>query len=186
MAESYFADQTFKGVKSIQIGDFENCHFINCILPNSDLSDISFVECEFENCDFSSSKLYDTSFKSVFFIESKLVGLRFEECNEFLFSIDFRSCYLNLSSFYQMNPQGISFRECNLKEVDFTEAELAETLFEKCNLNSAIFKNTNLEKANFRSAYNFLIDPEINNIQKTKFSLMGLPGLLDKYDLEIE
>lgn len=186
MSDQYFADKTFKARKQIEKGDYEFCRFVNCILPNSDLSGISFIECEFENCDFSSSKLYDTSFKDVTFVKSKLVGLCFEDCNEFLFSIDFSESNLNLSSFYQMKPKNISFRDCNLKEVDFTEAELAETLFEKCDLHSAIFKNTNLRKADFRSSYNFLIDPEINKIEKARFSLMGLPGLLDKYDLEIE
>lgn len=186
MPDSYFSDQIFKGSKSIEKGDYEACQFINCILPNSDLSGISFIECEFENCDFSSSKLYDTSFKDITFVKSKLVGLRFEDCNEFLFSIDFRESNLNLSSFYQMKPKSITFRNCNLKEVDFTEAQLAETLFEKCDLHSAIFKNTHLKKADFRTAYNFLIDPEINNIEKAKFSLASLPGLLNKYNLEIE
>jgi uncharacterized protein YjbI with pentapeptide repeats len=85
-----------------------------------------------------------------------------------------------------MNPQGISFKNCNLKEVDFTEANLADVLFDKCDLNSAIFKNTDLEKADFRSSYNFSIDPEINNIHNAMFSLQGLPGLLQKYNIEIE
>lgn len=185
MTNSYFADQTFKNLKSIKTGDYENCRFINCILPNSDLSGISFIECEFQNCDFSSSKLYDASFKTASFVGSKLVGLQFEDSTEFLFSIDFRECNLHLSSFYQMNPKSISFRDCNLKEVDLTEANLAETLFEQCDLNLAIFKNTNLEKADLSSSYNYIIDPEINNIQKAKFSLQGLPGLLEKYNLEI-
>lgn len=186
MSDQYFADKTFKTSKQIEKGDYENCRFLNCTLPKSDLSGISFIECEFENCDITSSKLFDTSFKTVSFIQSKLVGIRVEDCNEFLFSIDFRECNLNLSSFYKLKPKHISFRNCNLKEVDFTEADLANTLFEKCDLDSAIFKNTDLKKADFRSSYNFLIDPEINNIHKAMFSLQGLPGLLQKYNIEIE
>lgn len=186
MSTSYFADQTFHGSKKIDPGDYESCRFVNCILPNSDLSGLHFIECEFENCDFSSSRLYDTSFHDVIFKECKLVGLRFEDCNAFLFSIDFKGCNLNLSSFYQMKPKNLSFRDCNLKEVDFTEAELPETIFENCDLNSAIFKNSNLEKTNLRTSYNFIIDPQINNIRQAKFSLQGLPGLLEKFNLDIE
>ncbi|MDX1640076.1 MAG: pentapeptide repeat-containing protein [Balneolaceae bacterium] len=186
MANSYFSDQTFKSAKSIEKGEYEVCRFENCILPNSDFSGITFIECEFINCDFSSSKLYDASFNDVIFKDSKLLGLRFEDCNEFLFSIEFQSCNLNLTSFYQMNPKSIVFRDCNLKEVDFTEADLAETLFDKCDLDAAIFKNTNLKKADFSSSYNFSIDPQINNIQQAKFSLQGLPGLLEKFNLNIE
>lgn len=186
MADSYLADQNFKGIKSIGKGNYENCRFINCNLPNSDLSGISFIECEFDNCDFSSSKLYDTSFKSVSFSKSKLVGLRFENCNPFLFSVEFVGCNLNLSSFYQVVPKTISFKDCNLKEVDFTQANLTETIFDSCDLDQAIFNQTTLEKADFKTSYNFLIDPETNSIIKAKFSLQGLPGLLHKYDLDIE
>lgn len=116
MSDQYFADKTFKTSKQIEKGEYENCRFLNCTLPKSDLSGISFIECEFENCDISSSKLFDTSFKTVSFIQSKLVGLRFEDCNEFLFSIDFRECNLNLSSFYKLKPKHISFSNCNLKK----------------------------------------------------------------------
>lgn len=186
MADSYFTDENFKGIKSIEKGDYENCRFVNCNLPNSDLSGIRFIECEFENCDFSASKLYDVSFNNIVFKNSKLLGIRFEDCNPFLFSVDFAGCNLNLSSFYQMVPKSISFRNCNLKEVDFTEANLTEAIFDSCDLAQAIFNHTTLEKADFRTSYNFLIDPEINSIIEAKFSLQGLPGLLHKYDLDIE
>jgi fluoroquinolone resistance protein len=43
-----------------------------------------------------------------------------------------------------------------------------------------------LEKADFRTAYNYSIDPEKNRIKKAKFSIFGVTGLLDKYDIEIE
>jgi hypothetical protein len=58
-------------------------------------------------------------------------------------------------------------------------------VFENCNLEQTIFNNTILEKTDFRTAYNFSIDPEMNKIRKTRFSSVGLSGLLDKYDIEI-
>lgn len=186
MSDSYIADQTLKGVKSIEKGDYENCRFINCILPKYDLTGIRFVDCEFENCDLSSCTLYDTSFNDVIFRDSKLLGLRFEACNAFLFSINFSGSNLNFSSFFQMNPKSLSFRDCDLREVDFTGANLTETLFEECDLDSAIFQNTILKKADFRSSFNFRIDPEVNRIDQAKFSLQSLPGLLGKYNLRIE
>jgi len=42
------------------------------------------------------------------------------------------------------------------------------------------------EKADFRTAYNFSIDPEVNKINRAKFSSMNLAGLLSKYDIEID
>jgi len=50
----------------------------------------------------------------------------------------------------------------------------------------AIFSHTNLERADLRTSYNFTIDPEMNRIRKAKFSLNNLPGLLDKYELDIK
>jgi fluoroquinolone resistance protein len=48
-----------------------------------------------------------------------------------------------------------------------------------------MFDHTILEKADLRSSYNYSFDPEINRIKKAMFSLQGIPGLLNKYDIEI-
>jgi uncharacterized protein YjbI with pentapeptide repeats len=70
--------------------------------------------------------------------------------------------------------------------VDFIEADLTQSTFQNCDLNRASFENTNLESADLRTAYNFSMDPEINRINKAKFSVNGIAGLLDKYNIEIE
>jgi uncharacterized protein YjbI with pentapeptide repeats len=66
-------------------------------------------------------------------------------------------------------------------QTDFTNASFSE-----CDLRNAIFENTILEKADFRSAINYTLDPEQNRIKGAKFSLQGLPGLLDRYKISIE
>ena len=53
-------------------------------------------------------------------------------------------------------------------------------------MNGAIFDNTILEKSDFRTSYNYAMNPEINSIKKAKFSLQGIPGLLGKYNIEVE
>ena len=72
-----------------------------------------------------------------------------------------------------------------LQEVDFVEADLSGAVFDNCNLERAAFERSNLEKADFRTAYHYSIDPDLNKLKKTKFSTLGLSGLLDKYDIEI-
>lgn len=47
------------------------------------------------------------------------------------------------------------------------------------------FDNTILEKVDLSSSSNYIIDPEKNRIKKAKFSLLGISGLLRKYDIEI-
>ena len=59
-------------------------------------------------------------------------------------------------------------------------------IFDKCDMAKAKFEKTNLEKADFRTAINFTIDPEKNRLKKARFSSAGLPGLLYKYDIEID
>jgi len=81
---------------------------------------------------------------------------------------------------------GISFQQCSMEEVDFTRAELNQTSFEQCDLHRAIFDQSNLEKADFRTAARYSIDPENNYLKGARFSQLGLAGLLQKYNLEIE
>ena len=114
-----------------------------------------------------------------------MLGLQFENCNQFGLSFEFSGCTLNHSSFYQMSLRKIRFENCQLHEVDFTECDLSEGKFENCDLNRATFDRTNVEKVNFRSSYNYSIDPENNRIKKAIFSKDGITGLLDKYAIEI-
>jgi hypothetical protein len=52
-------------------------------------------------------------------------------------------------------------------------------------LAGALFDQTNVSKADFRSAFNFVIHPSINQIKKAKFSQDGLAGLLQGFDIHI-
>jgi uncharacterized protein YjbI with pentapeptide repeats len=75
----------------------------------------------------------------------------------------------------------------NLKlyEADFTECDLSGSVFENCDLMRATFDNSILERTDFRTSFNYSIDPEKNRIRKARFSLTGIPGLLNKYNIEI-
>lgn len=167
-------------------GEYEFCTFINCDFSGSDLADIKFSECEFIDCNLSLAKLTKTSFRDVKFRSGKMLGLRFENCSEFGLLFGFENCTLNHSSFYQTKLKKTSFKNSQLREVDFTECDLTGTVFDNCDLTMATFEQTILEKADFRTSFNYSIDPEVNRIKKAKFSLPGIAGLLDKYDIEID
>ncbi len=190
MSAVFIEDEELRGIdysfNALKKGDYENCLFFNCNFANSDLSSINFSECSFENCDFSLAKIFNTSFQDIKFKNCKLLGLHFEDCNVFLFTVNFENSRLNLSSFYKRNLKNTIFRNCSLHEVDFIESNLASSVFDNCDLSGAIFENTNLEKSDFRTAYNFSINPEINQLRQAKFSREGLGGLLHKYNIEIE
>ena len=190
MERAYVQDKKFEKqdftATQLPIADYENCVFVNCGLSNADLSKRVFLECEFNLCDLSTAKLSGTAFKNVKFKDCKLLGLHFENCDPFLFEVDFDNCFLNLSSFYKLKLKKTRFKSSNLSEVDFTEADLSNCLFDNCDLTGAAFENTILEKADLRTSRNYMIDPELNKIKKAKFSIQGIAGLLAKYDIEIE
>ena len=169
-----------------EIGDYEECTFKNCDFSDSDLSEINFLGCEFLECNLSLARLAQTSFREVRFINCKLLGLHFEDCNNLMISFEFDGCTLDLSSFYKLKLKKTIFRNSKIIEADFTETDLSNSSFRDCDLQRTIFKNTNLEGVDFRTSDNYSIDPDLNRIKKAKFSLTGIAGLLDKYDIEID
>jgi len=189
MALPYFENEDYQkidyAVSPIPKGKYENCSFVNCNFLNADLSSVHFTECEFVGCNLSMAKLSQTSFCTVQFKDCKMLGLHFDHCNEFLFAVAFENCQLNLSSFYGLKLKKTLFKNTTLQEVDFSDADLTQASFDQCDLLNAIFDNTLLEKADFRTAYNYIIHPEKNRLKKAKFSVSGLPGLLQHFDIEI-
>jgi uncharacterized protein YjbI with pentapeptide repeats len=115
-----------------------------------------------------------------------LIGINFDHCSDFLFAADFQNCVLDYASFFRKKMKKAKFTECSLKEADFTGVDLAMAVFSNCDLSRAVFHESNLEKVDFRTAANYSFDPEANKIKKAKFSLSGVPGLLGKYNIEIE
>jgi len=190
MDKTYVEEQDFLKIdfsrQALTVGEYDHCTFVNCTFNNCDLSNIIFADCQFEDCDLSLAKVSNTVFRDVKFKQCKLLGLHFENCNEFLFSVDFEGCQLNLSSFYKRALKKTNFKDCSLKEVDFAETNLINSTFDNCDLLGAIFDNTILLKCDFRTSFNFIIDPEKNQISKAKFSLQGIAGLLTKYNIIIE
>lgn len=172
--------------KNLPKDEYENCRFVNCNFYSVDLLNITFRECTFNSCDFSLVSLKNAAFNDIHFIGCKLVGVQFEECNPFLFSVDFENCVLKLAVFYKVKLKKTRFKNCNLQETDFTEADLTSATFDNCDMQRAIFHRTNLEKADFRTSFYYSIDPEANRITKARFSRTGITGLLNKYRIEIE
>jgi fluoroquinolone resistance protein len=190
MSKKYISDRKFDktdfSTAGIDKGDYENCTFENCNFSGVDLSGCAFADCIFRGCDLSLSKLTGMALRAVKFKDSKLLGLRFENCSDFLFSVCFDGCNLSLSSFYKKNLKKTRFVNCSLQETDFTGSDLTGSVFDNCDLIRTIFDHTVLEKADFCSSFNYSIDPEMNRIKKARFSLAGIAGLLDKYDIEVE
>jgi fluoroquinolone resistance protein len=188
--EAYIEGQKFEKIdftsKNLAIGEYENCIFTNCDFANSDLSRIKFIDCEFVSCNLSLAKTIETTLGNVIFKHCKLLGLRFETCNDFGLLLSFEHCKLDNASFYRTKLKKTVFKSSQIREVDFTETDLTGAVFDNCDLEKTVFENTMIEKADFRTSFHYSIDPERNKIKKAKFSLSGIVGLLNKYDIEIK
>jgi uncharacterized protein YjbI with pentapeptide repeats len=165
---------------------FEECRFIQCNFAQADFSNRIFRECIFERCDLTLLKLSGTALQEVHFIDCKLLGVQFSECRKLLLGMSFERCMLKMSVFLNLDLKNTSFNECDLQEADFTGANLSGSFFGNCDFRQALFFHTNLEKSDLRTAFNFSISPESNRLKKAKFSLHGLPGLLEAYGIDIE
>ncbi len=190
MDEVYITDEKFDKTDfnkdPLSIGSYENCSFIYCDFSGTDLSEIKFIDCLFEGCNLSLVKLSGAAFRNVKFRDCKMLGLRFDTCNTFGLAFGFEKCDLGHSSFYGLKIKKTVFKLLQLNDVDFTTCDLTASSFENCDLVNAKFENTNLEKVDFRTAFNYSIDPGSNKIKQARFSLPGIPGLLDKYDILID
>lgn len=158
--------------------EYESCVFSQCNFVGVNLSNIKFSECEFVNCNMSMVKVMETSLRDVQFRDCKLMGIVFGNCSNFLFSVSFEKCILDLSSFHRLKMRKTHFTECSLHEASFVETDLGESVFLDCDFSQALFERAILEKADFRTSYHYIINPETNKIKKAKFAQSGIAGLL--------
>jgi uncharacterized protein YjbI with pentapeptide repeats len=83
-------------------GEYEGCVFSGCNFANGDLSDFKFTGCTFSGCNLSLVGLNKTTFWRTKFKDCKMLGLRFDTCNQLGLSLSFDSCQLNHASFYRV------------------------------------------------------------------------------------
>ncbi len=181
-----FTNQDFSN-KKLPGKEYDNCRFINCNFTEADMSVVTFLSCSFADCNFTKVMMKQTVFRDECVFEGcKLMGVSFGSCDDFMFSVEFRSSILDYASFYGIDMKNTRFTDCRFIGADFTEANIKGSEFKNCDLKNTIFEQTNAEKVDFTSAINFSIDPTQNRLKKARFSSENLAGLLKKYDLIIE
>ena len=165
--------------------EYNNCTFKNCDFSNVNFDFAELIDCLFLSCNLTMAKLGNTTLSRVKFDSCKLLGVDFSKCSKFLFSISFENSMLNYSLFSRNDLKNTLFNNCKLNEVSFIETNLTSAKFLNCDLEKAIFDRTNLEKADFSTSQNYTINPELNKLKKTKFSMPDVIGLLHNLDIII-
>ena len=166
--------------------EFEKCTFNHCDFSNGAFTSCKFIDCSFNNCNLTMTKLNHTQLNNINFNDCKLLGVNFSNTNDFLFDVNFETCVLDYAIFLKKKMPKTIFNKTSIKNADFTECDLTKSIFSEADLMNTVFYKSNLKEANFLTAFNYNIDPDLNNIRKAKFSLLEISGLLGKYDIIIE
>lgn len=189
MEKLLYEDQGFVNLTFIEMEtknrEFENCSFKHCDFSNGVFLSCKFMDCVFTNCNLSMVKFPDCQMNNATFMDCKLLGLNFSQCLDFLFGVRFEGCLMDYCSFARKKSPKTQFKKCSMRHVDFFESDLSKSVFSDTDLTNAVFESTILKEVDFTTASNYSIDPERNTIKKAKFSLYGIEGLLQKYDIKI-
>src|SRR5690606_5322754 len=164
MDEFLYIDRVFEKLVSfdakVSNREFDGCTFKNCEFSNAVFSQCTFIDCTFLDCNLSMAKLPATSLKTVTFKDCKLLGIRFDECDDFLFNVGFIDSALDYSWFTVKKMPKTNFTNCSVKGVNFSNCDLTGSDFSGANLDGAVFDNTVLKSADFQTAHHYKIDPE--------------------------
>ena len=166
--------------------EFECCTFSNCNFSQCVFVAVTFIDCTFNNCIFNEAKINYAAFRTVIFNQCVIKDVNFAMCDKFIFEIAFNDCILDFSKFYTLKLKKTTFTNCSLIAVDFMSTDLTEVVFDNCDLYRAEFAKATASKASFKTSRNFSIDPTTTKIKKAIFTMQGLTGLLDKYDIIIQ
>lgn len=177
--------QTFERITEIPKGEFEQCRFHQCQLPEFHFSRSTFVACVFEHCNLNLIHVQDTKFQDCVFLDCQMMGIAFEKAYRVGMELAFERCQLDHSSFVGLTLPKTRWVDCRLSGVDFSKADLRESDFSGSTLAQAQFFQTRLDKADLRSALDFQIPTQTNSLKKTKICVSGLPGLLTEVGLQI-
>jgi len=184
-----YEDKTFESVSytnGLNNETFEYCTFSNCDFSNAKVLSCNFTDCTFINCNLSMTILTQSTMNNAHFRNCKILGVKFNNCHDFIFQVGFDGCILDYSSFEKRKMSKTIFKNSSIKGVDFGEADLKQSKFIDSDLSEAIFYNTNIQETDFTSAYNYSIDLSQNSIKKARFSKDGLAGLLNQFDIIVE
>lgn len=166
--------------------EFFNCEFYKCDFSGCDSSGAVFNKCRFTGCNLSNIRVGNCSFKGVNFENCKLLGILFNEINQFMLDWSFNNCLIEFCNFDGLKMKNSRFLRCNIRESDFTNAYLAKSDFGYSDLELSVIRNANLEGANFIGAKNYYINPTQNKLKGAKFSLPEALSLLAAFEIKIE
>ena len=186
-----YSEQKFNGLdlsrQEIRDAEFYACKFQSCTMQEVALLNCRFDDCVFKDCDLSLIKITKSRFQDCEFKDCRLVGVNWTEAelskSRLKSPFSFEGCALNHSTFINMRLNGLVMKDCTVRNVDFSEVSLQKAVFRSSDLEESRFAHTDLSEADLRGAKNYNIDPNLNTLKATRFSLPEALSLL--YNLDI-
>ncbi|MCA9535696.1 MAG: pentapeptide repeat-containing protein [Myxococcales bacterium] len=170
-----FEDELFEGgsypALDLRNKRFAQCRFEAVSMDKAQLQSVVFDECTFVRCDLSMALVGDCSFRDVRFEHTKLMGIDWTVARDLLFDVSFEGCVLSYGVFAGRKMRKTELVDCVAHEVDFSGSDLTEASFAGTDLRDAVFNRTKLVKTDLSSALHYRIDPSINQLSKTRFSM---------------
>ena len=183
-----YDDETFKdfSLDGLIISgiSFDYCRFKNCSFNKTVFENCSFSESTFDSCDLSLVSVTTSLFNDVKFIDSKAIGINYASIG-LPFEVSFENTDISMSSFYMLDLRHTQFIKSKLHDVDFVKTNLQKANFKESDLLGSSFSNTNLSNADLSTAYNYMIDPNKNNLKGTKVSLPEASSFLKYFEMKI-
>lgn len=180
-----FEKMTFDQLPS-GVREFEDCTFRLCDFQGTSITGYQFNRCIFCDCNLALTQWPESQLSQTEFHGCKLTGARLDRLSKFNLSMTFVNCNLDHAVFVGLKIPSTRFESSMLRQTDFSDADMAKSTFLKSDLQDAVFAHTNLERADFRSATNVSPDPDANRMRRAKFDLTQLPGLLRRFDLDVD
>jgi len=174
------------GRDDLTFNEYTQCTFTGCDLSGADLRGASFFDCTFSACNISNATVEGARFCDCTITGSKLMGIRFDQTNQLLFSITLADSTVRLCTFTGMNLEKMRISRCVMEDCDFCSASLRGAQFLDSSLGGTNFDGADLRGADMRTASTYSINPESTSVSGARFSCPEVLRLLDYLDISIE
>lgn len=187
-----YSDEQFSGLARGELVA-RGVTFLNCTFSDSDLMETDFngahlVECRFVGCELALSDFTDAVFQEVVFENCRLTGINFSLLQQGALGVHakFRDCDLSFASFRGMDLTTCSFTGCVFNEAEFQRCNLTKVSFDDCDFSRCTFSANNLKEADLRTARNYVISAEGNQVRGMKVSLPEAVSLLSALGIDVD
>ena len=186
---TYADDEQFKGVRFDAAHPVprrnEGCVFEDCDFKGVDLRGVRFVDCRFLSCDMTNCGVVDAGFQEVDLVGCKALGVRWDTCNPFLFSLKATDSQLDYGCWVGVDLSRSRFKGGSLREADFTEVNGQGLIMADVDVTGARWERCSLQGAAFSEMRGWVMDLQENEVRGMKVDREALPGLVATWGLEL-